>query len=129
MGVPTSQQQQQQQQQQQLPGPARAALTSRGGPGGGAAEATTTHDRVAMEREIRRREEEKFDLFTKFLMKYLQQKDPAMHAQVTVIMKDCAKRNKRQEPGYESLTASMKKRLKEEVGENYWKQANFYLTN
>jgi hypothetical protein len=147
MGVSTSQQQQQQQQQQQVPGPARAAMTPRanpgglppgrgggtgvpagGGPGVIVAGAAMTQDRVAMEKEIRR-EKEKFLMFTRVLIKYLEQKDPPMHAQAKLIIKDCAERNKRQEPGYESVTASMKKRLKEKVGEHYWKKANDYLTH
>ena len=50
-----------------------------------------------------------------------------MHRQAKVIIKDCAERNKRQEPGYESVTESMKRRLKELVGDYYWMKANEYL--
>ena len=50
-----------------------------------------------------------------------------MHQQAKVIIKDCAGRNKRQEPGYESVTESMKRRLKELVGDYYWMKANEYL--
>ena len=50
-----------------------------------------------------------------------------MHRQAKVIIKDCAERNKRQEPGYESVTESMKRRLKELVGDYYWKKTNEYL--
>jgi hypothetical protein len=66
-------------------------------------------------------------MFTRVLMKYLEQKDPAMHAKAKLIIKDCAERNKRQERGYESVTASMRERLKELVGEQYWKRAESYL--
>ena len=55
------------------------------------------------------------------------QKDKRMHHQAKIIIKDCAERNKRQEPGYESVTESMKRRLKELVGDHYWKKANDYL--
>jgi hypothetical protein len=61
------------------------------------------------------------------LIKYLEQKDPNMHHQAKLIIKDCAERNKRQEKGYESVTAAMKKRLKKLVGEQYWKRAEVYL--
>ena len=50
-----------------------------------------------------------------------------MHQQAKVVIKDCAERNKQQEPGYESVTESMKRRLKELVGDHYWKKANDYL--
>jgi hypothetical protein len=66
-------------------------------------------------------------MFTRVLIKYLEQKDPKMHQQAKMIIKDCAERNKRQEPGYESVTASMKERLKKLVGEQYWKRAEAYL--
>ena len=82
--------------------------------------------RADMEREVRR-QKEKFLMFTRVLIKYLEQKDPAMHAKAKHIIKDCAERNKRQEPGYESVTASMKTRLKQLVGDNYWKRAEVYL--
>ena len=52
-----------------------------------------------------------------------------MHQQAKIIIKDCAERNKRQEPGYESVTESMKRELKELVGAHYWKKANEYLTH
>ena len=68
-------------------------------------------------------------MFTRVLIKYLEQKDPRMHAQAKTIIKDCAERNKRQEPGYESVTLSMKRRLRELVGDHYWKKANDYLVH
>ena len=83
-------------------------------------------DRAAMEREMRR-QKERFLMFTRVLMKYLEQKDPKMHQKAKLIIKDCAERNKRQERGYESVTASMRSRLKQLVGEQYWKRAESYL--
>ena len=68
-------------------------------------------------------------MFTRVLIKYLEQKDPNMHAQAKAIIKDCAERNKRQEPGYESVTLSMKRRLRDLVGDHYWKKANDYLVH
>eukprot|EP00980_Cylindrotheca_fusiformis_P000663 scaffold160_cov136-Cylindrotheca_fusiformis.AAC.10 len=87
------------------------------------------HDPAALaarEQEIRR-QKEKFLVFTRVLIKYLESKDPNMHRQAKAIIKDCAERNKKKEPGYQSVTASMKTRLKQLVGENYWKRAELYL--
>ena len=81
---------------------------------------------AAREQEVRR-QKEKFLVFTRVLIKYLEQKDPNLHRQAKAIIKDCAERNKRQEPGYTSVTASMKTRLRQLVGENYWKRAEAYL--
>lgn len=78
------------------------------------------------ERELKK-QKETFLLFTRVLIKYLEQKDPAVHAQVKGIIKECAERNKRHERGYESVTASMRTRLKAVVSENYWSRAEAYL--
>lgn len=39
-------------------------------------------------------------------MKYLEQKDPALHVRVKGIIKECAERNRNKEPGYESVTGT-----------------------
>jgi hypothetical protein len=89
--------------------------------------------RSAREQEVRvkaqevRRQKDNFLVFTKVLIKYLEQKDPTMHRQAKQIISDCAERNRRQEPGFLSVTVAMKKRLKELVGDNYWKRAEAYL--
>jgi hypothetical protein len=78
---------------------------------------------------ISREQKEKFLLvFVRILLKYLEQKDQRMYAQAKSIIKNCAERNKRQEPGYKSATASMlKRRFKELVGDHYWKTAYDYF--
>lgn len=81
---------------------------------------------AAREQEVRR-QKERFLIFTRVLIKYLEQKDLNMHRQAKAIIKDCADRNKKKEPGYQSVTASMKTRLKELVGESYWRRAEAYL--
>ena len=43
------------------------------------------------------------------------------------MIKDCSERNKQREPGYESVTKAMQRRLKALVGAYYWKQADEYL--
>lgn len=99
--------------------------------GGGSSEMYSSSSRAdpnlaSREQEIRR-QKERFLIFTRVLIKYLEQKDPNMHRQAKIIIKDCAERNKKQEPGYQSVTASMKTRLKELVGESYWRRAEVYL--
>ena len=74
-----------------------------------------------------KKSKETFLMFTRVLIKYLEQKDPQIHAKVKEIIKDCAERNKRREPGYESVTQAMKARLKQVVSESYWQRAEAYL--
>lgn len=74
-----------------------------------------------------RRQKEKFLMFTKILLRYLEQKDPRLYTDVKAVIKDCNDRNKRQEPGYESVTAAMKYHIKELVGDHYWNKANVYF--
>ena len=74
-----------------------------------------------------KKQKETFLLFTRVLIKYLEQKDPNVHQQVKAIIKDCADRNKRGEQGYESVTVSMRLRLKRVVSESYWGRAEAYL--
>ncbi|CAB9508249.1 expressed unknown protein [Seminavis robusta] len=78
------------------------------------------------EKEMRR-QKERFLMFTRVLMKYLETKDRTLHGKVKKVIKECAERNKRQEPGYESVTASMRERFKEIVPDDYWKRAESYL--
>eukprot|EP00546_Thalassionema_frauenfeldii_P013348 CAMPEP_0178909154 /NCGR_PEP_ID=MMETSP0786-20121207/8336_1 /TAXON_ID=186022 /ORGANISM="Thalassionema frauenfeldii, Strain CCMP 1798" /LENGTH=632 /DNA_ID=CAMNT_0020581167 /DNA_START=121 /DNA_END=2019 /DNA_ORIENTATION=+ len=70
---------------------------------------------------------DQFLMFTRVLMKYLESKDQQMHARAKAVIRECAERNKKKEQGYESVTASMKKRLRQTVGEQYWKRAESYL--
>ena len=91
-----------------------------------AASSISTMDRASQEREMKKHKE-RFLVFTRVLLKYLEQKDPPLHQKVKAIIKDCAERNKRQERGYESVTASMRARLREVVNETYWKKAEAYL--
>ena len=78
------------------------------------------------DREIRK-QKEKFLMFTRVLIKYLEQKDPDLHRKAKLVIKDCAERNKRQEKGFESVTAAMKTHLKPLVGDSYWQRADAYL--
>ena len=60
-------------------------------------------------------------------MKYLENKDPVLHTQAKLVIKDCAEKNKAKDPAYKSLTTAMQRRLRECVGEAYWKKADDYL--
>jgi hypothetical protein len=81
-----------------------------------------------LERDAKARKE-RFLMFTRVLMKYLEQKDPGMHARAKAVIRECADKNKNKERGYESVTASMQKRLKDMVGEAYWTRAEAYLNH
>mmetsp|Transcript_3683 Transcript_3683/g.5610 ORF Transcript_3683/g.5610 Transcript_3683/m.5610 type:complete len:241 (-) Transcript_3683:132-854(-) len=70
---------------------------------------------------------QQFLMFTKVLVKYLEQKDQSMHARAKEVIRDCAKKNKEGNPAYSCLSASMQSHLKQLVGEIYWKKAEAYL--
>lgn len=65
-------------------------------------------------------------LLVRVLLECLEQRDLIMHESVKNIIKDFEDRNKRREPGYEPLTESLGYRLKELVGEHYWRNANVH---
>ena len=50
-----------------------------------------------------------------------------MHAAAKAQIKECYEKNKKGDPAFMSLTTSMKARLRETVGETYWKKAHDYL--
>jgi len=88
---------------------------------------TSQQQHLLAEREPIKKESQKFLIFTRVLMKYLEQKDPALHVQVKPIIKDCAEKKRQKVKGYESVTTSMRIQLKKVVSENYWKRAEVYL--
>jgi Cobalamin biosynthesis protein CobN and related Mg-chelatases len=79
------------------------------------------------EQKTSKERKEQFLMFTKVLMKYLEQKDPAMHTRAKEVIRDCARKNKEGNPAYSSLSASMQSHLKNLVGDLYWKKAQDYL--
>jgi hypothetical protein len=116
-----------QQQQQQQPG--LGTSVPRGGVGDansltiGAGTQMSASGRTMTDQErevLLRRQKEKFLMFTRVLVKYLEQKDKNLHLKAKAVIKDCADRNKRGERGYESVTMAMQRRLKDLVGETYW---------
>ena len=90
----------------------------------------STSSRAQLERDhLQKKAKEQFLMFTRVLMKYLEQKDPQMHTRARHVIRECAEKSKKKEQGYESVTASMKTRLRATVGEQYWKRAEDYLTH
>jgi hypothetical protein len=107
-----------------------SGLSTGGGTAMTASTSTTaggTNSTIDGQRE--RKKKEQFLMFTRVLIKYLEQKDKDLHTQAKAIIKDCAEKNKLQTPGYESVTESMKRRLRELVGETYWKKAVSIVTD
>ena len=50
-----------------------------------------------------------------------------MHQKAKARIKECYEKNKSGDPMFKSLTQSMKARLRNTVGEVYWKKAHDYL--
>ena len=69
----------------------------------------------------------KFMVFIRVLVGYLGQKDPALCQRVHTVVRDCSRRNRRREPGYESCVISIHRRLRETVSYHHWTRAENYL--
>jgi hypothetical protein len=65
--------------------------------------AYSTQKRASMEPGLKK-EKEKFLIFIRVLIKYLEQNDPLLHLEVKAIVKECTQRSRNREPGYESVT-------------------------
>lgn len=75
------------------------------------------------------KQKERFLIFTRVLMKYLEQKDVKLLEQVKDTIRDCARRHCLKESGYESAVWAIKSRLKVLVCDHYWKRAEVYLAH
>ena len=62
-------------------------------------------------------DEERFVVFTRFLLKYLERKDQGLHMEVISIVRMYARHYVKNEPGYENGVRSLKLRIKSVVGE------------
>ena len=71
-----------------------------------------------------KKDKERFYMFADVLLKYVKQKNHQMYVQAKAIIKDCVSKNRRREQGYESVTVAMRDRLKDLVGDHYWRRAN-----
>jgi hypothetical protein len=102
-------------------GPVREAIRKslRRKEGGGGAATTNT---------VGGADRQKFVMFARVLLKYLEQKDPGLCLEVRAIITSCAERCRRREPGYEgSVTATLERELKKVVSDNHWKRAKHHL--
>ena len=64
-----------------------------------------------------------FHFISFHFISFLLQNDKILRQQALIIIEDYKERNKRQEPGYEN-PEPMRRRLKELVGDQRWKQVN-----
>ena len=76
-----------------------------------------------------KQEKDRFLLFTKVLIRYLEQKDKEMFHRAKSVIRECAEKNKSKDPQYLSLTKSMQVRLRATVGPDYWRKAEEYLNH
>ena len=94
-------------------------------------QSTSSSARATPASDKSKNRKEEFLMFTKVLMKYLEQKDKEMHLKARHVIKECARKNKEGDPAFSSLSASMQKQLKKLVdrkqGANYWAKAEDYL--
>ena len=60
-------------------------------------------------------------------MKFLERRDPEVYNRARQVIRECDERKKQQEPGFESITESIRTPLKQLVGPAYWKQVRSYL--
>jgi hypothetical protein len=82
-------------------------------------------DPVQAEKRLRK---QRFWMLVRVLMRYLEQKDCDMYIQAKETIQDCIKRNRRREHGYRrSLTQVIAVKLKQVVGDDYWRRAETYL--
>lgn len=65
----------------------------------------------------------KFRSFTKWLMRFLEQRDTQIYRAAQEVIRDCEERKQRGESGFESVTESLQKPLRKVVGEVYWREA------
>lgn len=73
-----------------------------------------------------RKEKARARIFIRILLKYLERKDPGLHARVSAVIVRCKTKNRARVPGYESVTASMKAKLRKIVSDSYWTRAEAY---
>jgi hypothetical protein len=75
------------------------------------------------EKDLVRKQKDRFRLFIRVLLTYLKTNDAELQLQVRSIIKDCKAKHVRKVTGYESVTVSMKRRVKLVVGDNHWRRA------
>ncbi|CAB9526125.1 expressed unknown protein [Seminavis robusta] len=66
---------------------------------------------------------EYYPVFAHILLRYLEAQNKGLCKVAKDIVNDCMQRNQRKEEGYESVTASVRAKVKTEIGDFYWRQA------
>lgn len=77
------------------------------------------------EKRIRR---ERFYMLLRLLMKYLELSNRPLYLRAKNAIDDCIARNEKREEGYESLSESIKRTVKQVVGDTNWRKAESYLS-
>lgn len=78
--------------------------------------------------EITKERRELFLIFTKVLIKYLEDNDKRLGRKAKEVIKECCKRNKAGDQHFYPLSASIQHYLKLLVGEECWRKAENILT-
>lgn len=91
--------------------------------------ATRHVSNTSRSKQKKRQDKRRFRKFAKWLMKFLEKKDPRVFEKAQAVIRDCEQRKARGELGYESVTDSLKEPLREAVGNKYWREARFHLDN
>jgi hypothetical protein len=88
-----------------------------------------TSERSHKQRQHRevQREKDRFLIFTRILVKLLEQTDMAMYHEVRDAIRDCTERKARNEPGFESATNVLRERIREIVNDETWHRTEMYL--
>eukprot|EP00523_Entomoneis_sp_CCMP467_P003553 CAMPEP_0168741910 /NCGR_PEP_ID=MMETSP0724-20121128/12767_1 /TAXON_ID=265536 /ORGANISM="Amphiprora sp., Strain CCMP467" /LENGTH=177 /DNA_ID=CAMNT_0008789449 /DNA_START=73 /DNA_END=606 /DNA_ORIENTATION=+ len=74
-----------------------------------------------------KRQKRKFVVFARILVEHLQRVNPALCERCRDVMRDCSRRTRRREPGYESCVLSVRARLQPIVPRHHWQEAGRYL--
>mmetsp|Transcript_7770 Transcript_7770/g.11185 ORF Transcript_7770/g.11185 Transcript_7770/m.11185 type:complete len:282 (-) Transcript_7770:238-1083(-) len=78
---------------------------------------------------LAKRKKEKILMLTRVLLNYLQRKDPEAYIRAVNVIQICAIHQKNRIKGFESLTVSIQRELRREVGEANWDCAKAFLEN
>jgi len=78
---------------------------------------------------LAKRKKEKILMLTRVLLNHLQQKDPEAYIRAVNVIQICAIHQKNRIKGFESLTVSIQRELRREVGEDNWDCARAFLEN
>uniref|UniRef100_A0A6V2KA81 Uncharacterized protein n=1 Tax=Ditylum brightwellii TaxID=49249 RepID=A0A6V2KA81_9STRA len=84
---------------------------------------------VSSSSSVAKMRRERFQMFIRILMKYLEQQDRRIYARTRAMLKTCYLRNRSGDPAYSPSTLNMRTKLLETVGPIHWKKAEDYLNH